>query len=732
MYSVEVEIGGRTLRLETGKMARQADGSIHAIYGDTQIIAAAVAADKPSENQDFFPLTIEFRERLYASGRFPGGFIKREGRPSDNEILSSRLIDRPIRPLFPEGFFNETQVMVLVLSSDLENDAGVMGISAASAALGISDIPLTKLIAGVKIGKINGEIIVNPTYSQLPECTIDLVVAGTKDAVVMVEGSAKEISEEEMLEALQVAHDNIKKIIGAQEELIALCGKPKREIVAKEVDATLKEAVESFVREKINQAIRIADKEAREKALSEAKDATLLNFEESYPDQKNTIKAIIENMEYTMVRQMILNEGVRADGRTYTQIRNIVAEVGVLARTHGSALFTRGQTQALAATTLGSGSDEQIVDTMLGETSKRFMLHYNFPPFSVGEVRRISGPGRREIGHGMLAERALTAVLPDAMSFPYTIRIVSDILESNGSSSMASVCGGSLSLMDAGVPIKAPVAGIAMGLITDGEKFAILSDIMGMEDHLGDMDFKVAGTSTGITAFQLDLKCDGITIDTMAKALAQAKEGRMHILGEMGKALTEPRPELSPYAPRLTVFMIDKTKIGDVIGPGGKKIKSIIEETGVKIDIDDDGKVVIATTDAAAAAKAENMIKSMVQEVEVGKTYHGKVTRLMEFGAFVEIIPGKEGLVHISELDMQRVAKVEDVVKEGDMIFVKAFEIDDKGRLNLSRKRAMREMAGLPEVDPNEPPRRPRENRGPRPGGHDHRGGDRDRRGPRR
>ncbi len=702
MQSTEVEIGGRILRFETGKLARQAHGAVYATYGDNQLLAAAVSADKPSEQQSFFPLTVEYRERLYASGRFPGGFIKREGRPSEGEILASRLIDRPIRPLFPDNYFNETQIMVVVMSSDQDTDPGILGLCAASAALGISDIPQEKLIAGVKIGKINGQLVINPTFTELKESTIDLVVAGSRDAVLMVEGSGKEISEEEMIEALQLAHDNIIKIIGAQEELIKLAGKPKREVPKRAIEPELEQQVREYATDRMDQAIRILEKKEREKAINVIMDETQAQFAESFPDKVKEIKYLLEQIEYKQVRKLILDEGKRSDGRAFNQVRPISCEVGLLARTHGSGLFTRGQTQAIVTTTLGTASDEQIIDTMLGESSKRFMLHYNFPPFSVGEVRRIMGPGRREIGHGNLAERALSAVIPPEDVFPYTIRIVSDILESNGSSSMATVCGGSLALMDAGVPTIAPVAGIAMGLVKEDDKIAILSDIQGLEDHLGDMDFKVAGTEKGITAFQMDLKISGITMDIMGKALTQAKEGRMHILSEMAKAITEPRAELSEYAPRLTVFIIDKNKIGDVIGPGGKIIKKIIEETNVKIDIDDDGRVVISSTNGENAKQAEDMIKALIEEVEVGRIYNGKVTRLMEFGAFVEILPGKEGLVHISELDEKRVGKVQDVVHEGDKIWVKAFEIDDKGRLNLSRKRAIRDMSGLPEFSPDD------------------------------
>lgn len=727
MNRVEVEIGGRILRLETGRMAKQADGAVYATYADTGVLVAVVAAKKTNEDQDFFPLTVDYRERHYAAGRFPGGFIKREGRPSDSEILSARLIDRPIRPLFPESFFCETQVMCTVLSSDKENDAGILCIVAASAALGVSDIPFNNLIAGVKVGRIDGKLIVNPTYTEQLKSDIELVVAGTKDAIIMVEGGSKEITETELLDALKFAHENIKKIVAVQEELVAQCGKKKREVKPVELDTEVNKQVREYATAKISDAVRIAEKEAREEKLNAVRDETQEHFKEILPEKTKEINTVFNAIEYETVRKMILDESKRADGRGLTDIRPITCELGILARTHGSALFTRGQTQALAVTTLGTSSDEQIIDNILGESSKRFMLHYNFPPYSVGEVRRISGPGRREIGHGNLAERALLAVIPSVEAFPYTIRVVSDILESNGSSSMASVCGGSLAMMDAGVPITSPVAGIAMGLVKEGDKIAVISDIMGLEDHLGDMDFKVAGTEKGITAFQLDLKVTGISFEIMEKALQQARAGRFHILGEMAKTITTARTEMSPYAPRLTVMQINPEKIREVIGPGGKVINKIIDETGVKIDIEQDGRVIIASTNGEASAQAIEMIKVLTEDVEVGKIYNGTVTRLMNFGAFVEILPGKEGLVHISQLDEKRVAKVEDVVKEGDKLFVKVVEIDDMHRVNLSRKQAIREMAGLPAVDPNEPKYERPERSGGRDRDRDRGGRDRDR-----
>jgi polyribonucleotide nucleotidyltransferase len=688
---VGVLLHNQTLSFETGKMAKQADGAVIVRFGDTVLLVTAVASKEPLEGKDFFPLTVEYRERIYAAGKFPGGFFKREGKPSDFETLGSRLIDRPLRPLFPEHYLCEVQIIVTVLSSDQESDPSVMAVSGASAALCISGIPFTTPVGAVKVGRIAGELVLNPTFGQLVTSELSLVVAGTETAIMMVEGSAKEVSEETMLEALQFAHQHIIQIINAQKELVQKCGKPKREFTPVVIDSELTKAAREFALPKLATAIRIADKADRETAVETvAKDAVVLLLP-TYPEKEKSIKAVVYEVEYELVRKMILEDKVRADGRGYTDIRPITCEVGILPRTHGSALFTRGQTQSLAVTTLGTTEDEQTLDGIYGESSKRFLFHYNFPPFSVGEVKPIRGPGRREIGHGNLAERSLEPIIPAAEAFPYTIRIVSDILESNGSSSMASVCGGTLSLMDAGVPIKAPVAGIAMGSVKEGDKYAILSDIMGLEDHIGDMDFKVAGTQAGITAFQMDIKVGGMTFKLMQEAMAQAKLGRLFILQKMAETIATTRGDLSVYAPRIITMQIKPDQIRTVIGPGGKVINDIIDKTGVKIDIERDGSVKIASVDEKAAKQAMLMIEYLTEEVEVGKIYLGKVTRLMNFGAFVEILPGKEGLCHISQLDEKRVAKVDEIVHEGDTILVKVAEIDDQGRVNLSRKQALRE-----------------------------------------
>lgn len=688
---VGMTLNGQSLSFETGKMAKQADGAVILRYGDTVLLVTAVANKEPIEGADFFPLTVEYRERSYAAGKFPGGFFKREGKPSDFETLGARLIDRPLRPLFPEHYFCEVQVIVTVLSSDQENDSSVLAVNGASAALCISGIPFSTPVAAVKVGRIEGEFILNPTFAQLANSELNLVVAGTETAIMMVEGNAKEVSEETMLAALQYAHQHIVQIINTQKDFIQQCGKPKREVKPIETNTELTKAAREFALPKLSTAIRIPDKTERETTIETiATDAVVLLLP-TYPEKEKEIKTEIYDLEYELVRKMILDEKVRADGRGYTDIRPITCEVGLLPRTHGSALFTRGQTQSLAVTTLGTAEDEQTLDGIYGESSKRFLFHYNFPAFSVGEVKPIRGPGRREIGHGNLAERALEPIIPPAENFPYTIRIVSDILESNGSSSMASVCGGALSLMDAGIPIKAPVAGIAMGSVKEGDKYAILSDIMGLEDHIGDMDFKVAGTKEGITAFQMDIKVGGMTFQMMQEAMEQAKSGRIFILNKMAEALTAPRENLSEYAPRIITMQIKPDQIRTVIGPGGKVINDIIDKTGVKIDIERDGSVKIASVDEKAAKEAMLMIEYLTEEVEVGKIYLGKVTRLMNFGAFVEILPGKEGLCHISQLDEKRVAKVDDIVHEGDTILVKVSEIDDQGRVNLSRKQALRE-----------------------------------------
>ena len=738
---VSKEIAGRTLTLESGKMARQADGAVVARYGDTMVLAAATMAPTTREGIDFFPLTVDYRENRSAAGKFPGGFFKREGRPSEKETLTSRCIDRPMRPLFPEGFCNEVQVLLNVLSFDQENEADICGMIAAFAAMEISDIPFNGPIEAVRIGRYNGQLVVNPTITQIEGGTLNLTIAGTKHAIMMVEGGAKQESEAVLLEALDLAQDVLREVIGLVEELREKCGKPKQVVTPVPRDEELRRRVEELAADRIRKANVIPDKHQRQDALDavldEVKTQILAEFTAKQQAVANNAELLVElkkrtqsadreiraafhDLEKQVVRRRILDEGMRSDNRRLNEIRPITCEVGLIPRTHGSALFTRGQTQSLVTTTLGTVSDEQKIDGLVEEFYKKFLLHYNFPPFSVGEVRPVRGPGRREIGHGALAERALQPVIPDYDSFPYTMRLVSDILESNGSSSMASICGGSLALMDAGVPVKEAIAGIAMGLIGEGERYAILSDILGVEDHLGDMDFKVAGSRNGITAFQLDLKIEGITRAILAEALEQARQGRMHILDCMDAVLAKPREAMSPFAPRIQMLMIPIDKIREVIGPGGKMIRQIISETGAKIDIDDDGRVVIASVDEQGGRKAKEWIEYLTEEAEVGKIYKGKVTRMVNFGAFVEILPGQEGLVHISELAERRVEYVEDVVREGDMVEVKVVEIDNLGRINLSKKLADRDLGHTP---PEEFRNREREDRG---GG---RGGDRGNRG---
>jgi len=690
---VEIEARGKGLSFETGKMARQADGSVVAQYGDTVILATAVSSKTPREGIDFFPLTMDYQEKTYSAGKIPGGFFKREGRPTEKEVLTSRLIDRPIRPLFPKGFACETQGIVSVLSYGDENIADLLGITAMSAALHIADIPFDGPVGAVRIGRISGSFVINPDLREVEECDINLVVAGTEDAVAMVEGSAQEMSETDLLEAIDIAHREIKRLCQVQNELRAKAGKPKRVVVAPVTDVTLEKTVREMALAKIKEAIVIPDKMLRQSALDEIRKGIIEQLNTEEKNISAEVSAVFHDIEKQLVRNMILNDNIRADGRSPEQIRQITAEVGILPRTHGSALFIRGETQCLAVVTLGTSEDEQRIDSLEGETSKTFMLHYNFPPFSVGEVKPLRSPGRREIGHGILAERSLKAVMPQKTEFPYTVRIVSDILESNGSSSMATVCGGTLALMDAGVPVKSPVAGIAMGLIKEGERFVVLTDILGLEDHLGDMDFKVTGTANGICAFQMDTKIGGIPRGVMEKALEQARQGRLFILGKMKETLEGPRPDLSMHAPRIYTMHIKQEKIRDVIGTGGKVIRGIIEQTGVKIDIDDSGLINIAAADGEAAQKAIDIINNITAEAELGKIYQGKVKRIMDFGAFVEIIPGTEGLLHISQLDDKRVAQVTDVVKEGDEVLVKVIEIDKMGRIRLSRKEAMREKS---------------------------------------
>jgi polyribonucleotide nucleotidyltransferase len=683
----EIELDGRMLTLETGKMAKQADGAVMVRYADTMVLATVVSAKEPLEGKDFVPLQVEYREKSSAAGKIPGGFFKREGRPTEKEILSARLIDRPIRPLFPKNYRCETQVIVTVFSSDQEHDGDVLGAIAASAALMISDVPFDGPIGEVRVGRIDGRFVINPTYSQLEKSDLDLVVAGTEESVVMVEGEGKEVSERDLLDSMRVAHEAIKKLIAVQHELARETGKSKRAIEAATLDEALLSDVKTLAEERIKKLNRTAltkdERSAQRKTIEEETQATLA---EKYPEKQAHISEALHEIEREDVRQMILQEGRRLDGRGLTAIRPITCEVGLLPRTHGSALFTRGETQSLTTVTLGTKPDEQLIEGLFPESTKRFMLHYNFPPFSVGEVGRIGGPGRREVGHGNLAERALQAVIPPEKDFPYTIRVVSDILESNGSSSMATVCAGSLALMDGGVPISKAVAGIAMGLVKEGDRYAILSDILGNEDHLGDMDFKVAGTRDGITGFQMDIKIKGISFEILERALKQAHEGRMRVLDVMATAIDKPRSDISAYAPRLTSIKIPTDMIGAVIGPGGKTIRHIVKESGAEVNIEEDGTIIIAAVKKESADKALEMVERIVEVPEVGKTYKATVKKIMDFGAFVEFIPGKEGLVHISQIDTRRINKVTDVLKVGDVIEVRLIKIDEEGRYNLSRK----------------------------------------------
>lgn len=691
MTKVQLNINNRDLIIETGKVAKQANGSVMITYGSTVVLVTACGQKVGREGFDFLPLTVEYREKAYAAGKFPGGFFKRESRPGTDETLTSRLIDRSIRPMFPDGYNCETQVVATLLSIDSENTGDVPALIGASAALCISDIPYSTPIAGVKMGYIDGEYIVNPTYEQLKESEMDLFVAGTEDAVCMVESSAKELSEEIMIKAIENAHKIIKQIIEIQKELIKAVGKEEWCFEAKEIDSELETAVEKAAEKELSEILHTPiEKKKREILIDTLRDRIIEQFvtEDDESSKTGDIKTIIHDLEKRIVRAMILEEKVRVDGRKTTEIRQITSEVSFLPRVHGSALFTRGQTQSLGTCTLGSSRDEQRIDTLMeaGETRSRFMLHYNFPPYATGECKFLRGPGRREIGHGNLAKMALQAVLPSPDVFPYTIRIVSEILESNGSSSQATICSGSLSLMDAGVPISNPVSGIAMGLIKEGDDYAILSDILGMEDHLGDMDFKVAGTVKGVTALQMDIKIKGLSYEIIREALTQAHEGRLHILNKMNEAISEPRAELSPDAPRIYALKINPEKIGTVIGPGGKTIRSITSETGVEMDIEEDGTVRIFTMDALMADKALKMVEGLTAEVEVGKVYEGTVVRVVNFGCFVQILPGKDGLVHISELEAGRVNSVTDVCNVGDKMDVKVMEIDEMGRVNLSRR----------------------------------------------
>lgn len=706
-HTSQMMLGGRPLILETGKLAKQASGAVFVRYGDTAVLATATGSSEPREGIDFFPLTVDYEERLYSVGKIPGGFIKREGRPSEKATLSARLIDRPIRPLFPKGYRNDVQLVCTVMSVDKNNPPDVIAMIGASAALTISKIPFLGPIAGVAIGRINGEFIVNPNIEQSEQSELHLVVAGTKDAVMMVEAGAKEIPEDIMLEGIIFGHEEIKKIVAfieafREEALAKGVAEEKIEPVLAKIPEEIETAVRQNATDKITAIIERCInekiiKKVREELLGDAKKEIVEQMIEAYPENEKAVKETIDKIVKEIVRGKVTKERIRIDGRALDEVRQVTSEVGILPRTHGSGLFTRGQTQVLTVSTLGAIGDEQILDGLGVEESKRYMHHYNFPPYSVGEARPMRGASRRDIGHGALAERALEPMIPSVEQFPYTIRLVSEVLESNGSSSMGSVCGSTLSLMDAGVPIKAPVAGVAMGLIKEEDSVAVLTDIQGAEDALGDMDFKVAGTEKGITAIQMDIKIAGIDREILKDALAQAYKGRMHIMGKMLEVINAPRAELSQYAPRIITFNIHPDKIRDVIGPGGKTIKRIIDETKsadgipVKIDIEDDGRVLIASIDAEAGKKALKMIEDLTADVEVGKIYMGKVVRLMNFGAFVEILPGKEGLVHISQLAEERVAKVEDVVNVGDQILVKVTEIDKQGRVNLSRKAALKQ-----------------------------------------
>jgi len=698
----KLELGGRVLSIEIGRIAQLSDAAVLVRYGDTVVLVTACASAEPKQGIDFFPLSVDYEERLYAVGKIPGGFIKREGRPTEKAILSARLIDRPIRPLFPHGYRNDVQVIATVLSVDQDNLPEIAAMIGSSAALSISSIPFDGPTGSVLVGRVNGELILNPNNEEREKSDLHLVVSGTKDAVMMVEAGAKEIPEDIMLEAIMFAHENIKKVVAFIEEIVAKAGKEKKEYIVFKAEEEIENAVREFATEKTLEAIRTPDKLERQGKIDAVKEETLVHFEEIFPEKEKEIDEVLYDILKEQVRKLITEEGIRPDDRKLDEIRPITSEVGILPRVHGSGLFTRGQTQVLTIATLGALGDVQILDGLTDEETKRYMHHYNFPPYSVGETRFMRGPGRREIGHGALAERALEPMIPTEEEFPYTIRLVSEVVSSNGSTSQASVCGSTLALMDAGVPIKAPVAGVAMGLMKEKDNVAILTDIQGMEDFLGDMDFKVAGTSKGITAIQMDIKIAGIDRQILERALEQARVGRLFILDKMLSVISAPRKELSPYAPKIITTRVDPDKIRDIIGPGGKIINKIIAETGVKIDIEDDGRVFIAAVNQSAGDKALKIIESLVKEVKEGEIYMGRVTRIMNFGAFVEILPGKEGLVHISKLDAKRVEKVEDVVNVGDEILVKVTDIDKQGRINLSRRHAMAEAAAEKTEDDRE------------------------------
>ncbi|OFW13094.1 MAG: polyribonucleotide nucleotidyltransferase [Acidobacteria bacterium RIFCSPLOWO2_12_FULL_67_14] len=691
----EIQIGTRTISLESGKIAKQADGAVLVRSGDTVVLVTACRAANAREGIDFLPLTVDYREYTYASGRIPGGFFKREGKPTEKEVLTSRLIDRPIRPLFAPGWRYETQVISLLLSADTENDSDVLAITGASAALALSAIPFQKTIAGVRVGLVSGQFVINPTFAERKESRLDLIVAGSKDGIVMVEAGAKEVTEAEAVGALEAAHAAIKQIVAGIDALAAAAGKKKVTVQKKEIGHDFYREVEEKIYAPLSEAMRIRGKLENYDRVDQVLEEFVASIPEGEIQRRIEAKHIFHELKEKVLRDEVLERGVRLDGRKFDEIRPIWTEASVLPRTHGSVIFTRGETQALVTCTLGTADDEQKIEHVSGEFYKRFMLHYNFPPFSVGEVAFMRGPGRREVGHGALAERALTPVVPGEDKFAYTIRIVSDILESNGSSSMASVCGGSMAMMDAGVPLSAPVAGIAMGLIMDEKtgKFAVLSDIAGAEDHYGDMDFKVAGTGAGITALQMDIKVSGVTADVMRKALEQARQGRLHILAEMARTLAEPRQAMSAFAPRIVTIRIPVDKIRDVIGPGGKMIRSIIERTGVKIDVEDDGRVNVASSDGDSAQKAIGIIQELTATPELNKTYMGKVQRITDFGAFVEIMPGTDGLLHVSEIATHRVKDVRDELKEGQQILVKVINIDPTGKIRLSRKALLQDEA---------------------------------------
>ena len=689
--SFRMELAGRSLIVETGKMAKQASGAVLVRYGETVVLVTSTASKEAREGMDFFPLTVDYEEKMYAVGKMPGGFLRREGRPGNSAILNARLIDRPIRPLFDKRCRNDIHVMATVLSVDYDNAPELCGMLGASASLGISDIPWDGPIAGVRVGRVDGKFVINPTQEQLKVSTLNITVAGSETAILMVEGGAQEAPEEDVLDAIMFGHETIKELVAFQKKIIEEVGKPKRTLIFPEIPEEIKTAIYAYAERPLKEAIFNPDKLTREAHMEEVRKEAEAHFKEIYPENGSDIAECLNHLTKEIVRHMISVDKIRPDGRALDEIRPISCEVGLLPRVHGSALFTRGQTQALTITTLAPMSETQIIDDLTQETEKRYIHQYNFPSYSVGETKSSRGPGRREIGHGALAERALIPVIPAVEEFPYAIRVVSEILESNGSSSQASVCGSTMSLMNAGVPIKAPVAGIAMGLVNEGEHFTVLTDIQGMEDALGDMDFKVAGTAKGITAIQMDIKIHGLSREILLAALQQAQKGRMFILGKMAECIDKPAEHLSPYAPKIITLTIPVDRIRDVIGSGGKIINKIISETGVKMDVEEDGHVYIATPDEEAAQRAKKWVEELTHEVQVGETYLGKVTRLMKFGVFVEILPGKEGMVHVSQLATRRVEKPEDVVHEGDEIMVKVTEIDDKGRINLSRKALLQE-----------------------------------------